>query len=159
MSIDVEKSGTVRPLPWRRSARFGLGCLLQRGQAGWPEAVEELSDGKQRVGAHQEQVAGAFAAFGDQAGATQDAKVKRHGLLRHGYRLGDLSDSAGLVANEGEDSPPVGVGECSQGSVDWFFMSGSSRSCGRGSRQTHDARQVPRALFKRNVVHMSTGRA
>jgi hypothetical protein len=103
---------------WERlRAYFGLGCLLQGGEVGGPEAVEEVPNGEEPVGTHDEQVAGAVVAFGDETRTAEDTQVEGHRLLGHGDVYGDFADGAGLVADKRKNPAAVAVGEGVEGGV------------------------------------------
>src|SRR5207244_4520669 len=91
-----------------------------------------------------EQVTGTLVAFGDQAGAAQDAQVKRDGLLGHGDLFGNLADGAGPIADQRQDAAAVTVGERAQRRVHRFVNLGGGRA------SPHDT------LFKLTLVQMST---
>src|SRR5215472_1762625 len=119
ISIVVEKSA----IPLRvdlDSPGLGLRGLLQRRQVGGPEAVQKFAHGTQTTGAHDKEMPGALAPFGDQARAQKHLQVMGDRLLRHRYVLGDLSDRAGLVANKGKDPAPIAVRQRPQGGIDVF---------------------------------------
>jgi hypothetical protein len=99
-----------------------LGGPLERRQLGWPEVVEEVAHRGEPVGADQEQVPGALALLGDEAGAAQDPKVMGGDLLRHSEQLGDLAHRSRLVANQRQDAPPVSVRQRTQRPVDRFRL-------------------------------------
>src|SRR5438132_1324922 len=132
MSIEVENSAIVA-LERSAASRFGLGCLLQRGQVGGPEPSQELLHREQSVGAHDEQVTGTLVPFGDQARAAQDSQMKRDGLLGHGDLFGNLADGAGPIADQCQDAPAVTVSQRPQRRVNRFVK----RRCTRTSRHRH----------------------
>src|SRR4051812_47414469 len=84
ISMEVENSATgARVRVGCECAALGFGGLLQGLQMARPEAVEELLDDPQAVGAHAVEMPRALALLADQPGGVEHAQVKGDRLLRH----------------------------------------------------------------------------
>lgn len=94
---------------------LGLGGLLEVGESGWPEVVQEFAHDLEAIRPHGVQVTGLYALLADEPRAAQHLEVERDGLLRHLHVLRDLAHGARAVAHEREDAATIVICECSQG--------------------------------------------
>jgi hypothetical protein len=131
MSIEVEKSGTVRT-GCRPPADLRLGCSLQRRQMRGPELVEKVLHGGQAVRADDEQMPGALTVLGYEASAAKDTQVVGDDLLGHPQLQRDLTNRPGPIANFRQYPPPRGVGKRPQRPLDRSALARHPRNSNTG---------------------------
>ncbi|HET9162882.1 MAG TPA: hypothetical protein VFN89_05475 [Solirubrobacterales bacterium] len=104
-----------------------LGGELQPLETFGPEAVEEVAQAGKPLGSRPVEPAGAFAPFVEQTGISQHRQMLRNSRSGDLEMRGDLAGSHLLVTNEGEDPPPVALGESAGDLADSIAFPGLSR--------------------------------
>jgi hypothetical protein len=120
-------------------AHVGLRRPLQAGQVRGPEPIQEVTDGREAIRAHQEQMAGALALLADEARTSEDPQMMGDDLLGDSKLQRYLPNSQWAVANLRQYPAPGTVRQRVQSSVDRF-------------RRTHHGANSSIHLYKCQLV-------